>query len=109
MVAKMLGLVTALLLTTAHASPNASVTKTMMPKVIAAHDADQKNLIRLVNEIKKCGSTKNSALKAAQPSTNKYNSMSSNHQKCRRDQAVRYSSWQACLAQQRALYNEKKS
>jgi len=84
------------------------LTKTMMPKVIAAHDADQKNLIRLVNEIKKCGSTKNSALKAAQPSTNKYNSMSSNHQKCRRDQAVRYSSWQACLAQQRALYNEKK-
>merc|ERR1719253_1275332 len=30
------------------------LTKDMMPKVIAAHNADQKNLNRLANEIKKC-------------------------------------------------------
>merc|ERR1719456_111656 len=43
------------------------ITKDMMPKVIAAHKSDQASLIRLANEIKKCGSTKASALKGAAP------------------------------------------
>ena len=37
------------------------ITKDMMPKVLAAHKADQKELLRLIVELKKCGSTKDRA------------------------------------------------
>merc|ERR1740133_623636 len=83
------------------------LTKTMMPKIIAAHKSDQTNLNRLNNEIKKCGSTKDSALKKAKPANGVYASNSRLHQKCRAGEAVLLASKKACLQQQRARYNEK--
>merc|ERR1719199_1397823 len=83
------------------------ITKDMMPKVLAAHRIDQRNLIRLVNEIKKCGSTKDGSLAKAQPPLRDYNRYSKLHQKCRRDQAILHQSKTLCMNQQRALYKEK--
>lgn len=48
------------------------IAKTMIPKVKAAHSADQRLLERLVREIKKCGSTKNNAFKGAKTQFLKY-------------------------------------
>merc|ERR1719440_1930918 len=76
------------------------ITKDMMPKVLAAHRIDQKNLIRLANEIKKCGSVKNAALRKATPPRKNYLAYSRNHQKCRQSQAVLYSSKVACMNEQ---------
>merc|ERR1719482_1217498 len=84
------------------------LTKTMMPKVKAAHRTDQATLYRLIAEVKKCGSTKDAALKVAKPSNDKYVKNSKFHQGCRGDEAVKYSSKTSCLAQQRADYNNKK-
>jgi hypothetical protein len=83
------------------------LTKTMMPKVIAAHKADQAQLNRLVREIAKCGSTKDSALKGAKVSFDKYKKESRYHKSCRADEAVKYTSKKTCLSQQRSLYNIK--
>jgi len=83
------------------------LTNTMMPAVLAAHKSDQENLIRLNNEIKKCGATKNAALKSAVPSKGVYDRNSRLHKKCRGSEAILYSSKKACLAKQQALYNEK--
>merc|ERR1719238_674911 len=73
------------------------ITKDMMPKVLTAHRIDQNNLIRLNNEIKKCGSVKNGALRKAEPPRKNYLAYSRNHQKCRQGQAVLYSSKVACM------------
>jgi len=81
--------------------------KTMMPKIIAAHKSDQTQLNRLIVEIKKCGSTKVSALKKAKPANAVYASNSRLHQKCRNGEAVLLASKKACMQQQRAKYNEK--
>jgi len=83
------------------------LTKTMMPKVIAAHKADQNQLNRLVKEIAKCGTTKDSALKGAKVSFNKFKKESRYHKSCRGDEAVKYTSKKNCLAQQKSLYNIK--
>ena len=48
------------------------ITKDMMPKVLAAHKADQKELHRLIAELKKCGSTKDRALRGANVELAKY-------------------------------------
>merc|ERR1719482_120600 len=84
------------------------LTKTMMPKVKAAHRTDQATLYRLIAEVKKCGSTKDAALKVAKPSNDKYVKNSKFHQGCRGDEAVKYSSKMACLNEQRAAYKVKK-
>jgi len=81
--------------------------KDMMPKVKAAHSSDQRNLDRLINELKQCSSTKNGALKKSLPSRKIYGDMSKSHIKCRSAQAVLLASKNRCLAEQRALYNEK--
>merc|ERR1719284_727234 len=83
------------------------LTKTMMPKVIAAHKADQAQLNRLVREIAKCGSTKDSALKGAKAEFAKNKKESRYHKSCRADEAVKYTSKKNCLTQQRSLYNIK--
>merc|ERR1719199_894357 len=83
------------------------ITKDMMPKVLAAHSSDQRTLIRLVNEIKKCGSIKEGNLKKAAPPRRDYLRYSKLHQKCRNAQAILHSSKDACMNQQRALYKEK--
>jgi len=83
------------------------LTKTMMPKVFSAHKSDQENLNRLQNDIKKCGTTKDSALSKAQPSFKIYTSMSKSHISCRGMQAVLLASKNVCINEQRALYNEK--
>jgi len=83
------------------------LTKTMMPKVISAHKSDQANLVRLANEIKKCGSTKASGLRKASEPSNAYKGHSKSHKRCRSEQAVSYASKNACMDQQRSLYNVK--
>jgi len=83
------------------------LTRTMMPKVVGAHKADQAQLNRLANEVSKCGSTKNSALRKSYPSSKYYFRMSRSHKSCRNVEAVRYTSKTACLAKKRALYSVK--
>merc|ERR1740127_50381 len=83
------------------------LTKTMMPKVIAAHKADQSNLNRLVREIAKCGTTKDVALKGAKVPFSKYKKEGRYHKSCRGNEAVKYTSKKNCLSQQRSLYNIK--
>merc|ERR1719453_681884 len=79
----------------------------MMPKVKDAHRADQSELNKLMNELKKCFSTRNSAIKVAAPWNVKYKKQSTLHKSCRSDEAVKYSSKESCLKQQGALYQVK--
>merc|ERR1719163_892334 len=83
------------------------ITKDMQPKVLEAHRSDQKNLNRLANDIKKCGSVKADSLKKAQPSLKAYNKDSKDHTSCRTAEAVKHQSKTKCLVEQRALYKEK--
>jgi hypothetical protein len=76
------------------------ITNTMMPKVKAAHEGDQKLLRKLSREMKKCGSTKNTAFQGAKGKFNKYKKMSRLHKRCRADEAVRYSSKENCKRDQ---------
>merc|ERR1719316_2584772 len=78
-----------------------------MPKVKDAHRADQTQLNKLMSELKKCFSVRNRAIKSAKPYNVKYKMRSKHHKNCRMDEAVRYSSKEACLKQQRALYQVK--
>merc|ERR1719329_1516881 len=64
------------------------ISKDMMPKVLAAHRVDQKNLNRLAAAIAKCGSVKNANLRKAVPAQRQYYQYSRYHQSCRRHQAV---------------------
>merc|ERR1719353_661268 len=75
------------------------ITKDMMPKVLTAHRTDQNNLIRLANEIKKCGGTRDGNLRKAQPAKRDYNRYSTLHKKCRGKQAVLLASKNACMNQ----------
>merc|ERR1719453_2666554 len=79
----------------------------MMPKVKDAHRADQSELNKLMSELKKCFSVRNSAIKVAAPWNVKYKKQSTLHKSCRSDEAVKYSSKESCLKQQGALYQVK--
>jgi hypothetical protein len=79
----------------------------MMPKVKDAHRADQTELHKLMSELKKCFTVKSRATKSAAPFALKYKKQSKFHKECRSDEAVKYSSKEACLKQQRALYQVK--
>jgi len=81
--------------------------KVMMPKVLAAHNSDQKQLLRLVAEIKTCGSTKSSALRGATAQMVKYRQQSRLHKSCRADEAVKYTSNRNCLNSRRSLHHIK--
>jgi hypothetical protein len=83
------------------------ITKDMMPKVLAAHKADQKELHRLIAELKKCGSTKDRALRGANVELTKYKKESRLHKSCRSDEAVKFTSKKNCLTKQRSLYQVK--
>merc|ERR1719446_1495274 len=83
------------------------LTKEMMPKVKDAHKADQNELNQLMKELKMCFSVRDRALKSAAPWNVKYRKQSALHKNCRSDEAVKYSSKEACLKQQRALYEVK--
>jgi len=85
------------------------VRETMMPKVKAAHVSDQKELLRLIAEVKKCGSTKNNALRAAVPETKKYQAESKSHKNCRSDEAVKFTSKKNCLVEQKSDFQLKKA
>ena len=85
------------------------IRKTMMPKVKAAHVSDQKELLRLIEEVKKCGSTKNGAMRAAVPETNKYRKESKSHKTCRSDEAVKFTTKKNCLVEQKSAFNLKKA
>jgi len=84
------------------------IVQTMLPKVFAAHKSDQRELNRLAHEIGKCGSVKKSQLRGAQHQFTKYRKQSSLHKRCRKDEAVRSTSYTSCLARQRSLFAEKK-
>jgi len=79
----------------------------MMPKVKDAHRADQEELRKLMRELKRCFSTRNAALKAAQPWNKKYRGQSKLHKECRSDEAVKFSEKMACKKQQYSLYQVK--
>jgi len=83
------------------------LTQTMMPKIIAAHKADQSSLYRLRNEVTRCGSVKVGALRKANAPVRKYRSYSGHHKRCRRAESVVYAQKKRCASQQRAMYNEK--
>merc|ERR1719359_2424523 len=79
----------------------------MKPKVKDAHRADQTQLHQLMRELKKCFSTRDRATKVAAPWNAKYKKQSKLHKECRTDEAVKFSSKEACLKQQYALYQVK--
>jgi len=82
--------------------------KTMMPKITAAHKQEQRDLYTLANGVRGCATTKDSHLRVAGKSGDKFNRNSRSHKRCRNGQAVSYSSKMTCLDRQRSLYNEKK-
>jgi len=84
------------------------LTKDMKPKVLDAHKGDQNELNKLMRELKKCFSTRDKSLRGAAPYDKKYKMQSKHHKVCRSDEAVKYSSKEACVKQQRALYEIKK-
>merc|ERR1719162_2356330 len=84
------------------------LTKEMQPKVLDAHKSDQNELNKLMAELKKCFSVRDKALKGAAPWNVKYKFVSIHHKTCRGDEAVKYSSKEACVKQQRSLYEVKK-
>merc|ERR1719197_1862171 len=79
----------------------------MKPKVKDAHRADQTQLYQLMRELKKCFSTRDRATKVAEPWNVKYKKQSKLHKECRLDEAVKFSSKEACLKQQYSLYQVK--
>jgi hypothetical protein len=83
------------------------LTHTMMPKVLAAHKADQRQLRKLIDEIKKCGSIKANAEKAAAPSLKKYKTSSRLHKSCRADEAIKFTSKKNCKSQEKSLLQIK--
>jgi len=60
-----------------------------------------------MRELKKCFTTRDKGRRTARPWGVKYVKQSKNHKTCRSDEAVQYSSKEACLKQQRALYQVK--
>jgi len=83
------------------------LTKEMKPKVLDAHKADQTELNQMMRELKKCFSTRDKGRRSARPWGVKYVFQSRGHKTCRSDEAVQYSSKEASLKQQRALYQVK--
>merc|ERR1719353_2590570 len=80
----------------------------MMPKVTDAHNSDQDELNRLMDELKKCFTVRDKSLKTAAPWNTKYNIQSKFHQKCRDAEAVKFSSKESCLKEQKGLYQVKR-
>ena len=66
------------------------IEKDMMPKVLKAHDDDQKELDRLAKEIATCGTTKTTELAAADKRKVTYQASSKSHKSCRSDEAALY-------------------
>jgi hypothetical protein len=83
------------------------LTRSMAPKVESAHRADQLELDRLTQEIKTCGSAKNSEFRTAKGELKRYQEESRLHKRCRADEAVRYTSKQSCLNNQQSKYQVK--
>jgi hypothetical protein len=81
--------------------------KSMVPKVEAAHRGDQLELDRLAEEIVQCGSTRNSAFRGAKDQLTVYKKESRLHKRCRSDEAVRYSSKENCIMNQKSKYQVK--
>merc|ERR1719247_2353251 len=76
--------------------------KTMMPKVLAAHKTDQRELNRLAKEIAKCGRAKDSGLRVANVAFKKYRAGSKLHKQCRSDEAIKYTSKMNCASQEKS-------
>merc|ERR1719247_1127578 len=84
------------------------ITKDMMPKVLTAHKADQRQLNKLAADIAKCGKLKDNGVRAAAPSKGKYTSSGRSHKSCRKDEAIKLMSLRTCRQQERALLQIKK-
>jgi len=66
------------------------IEKDMLVKVVEAHKANQIELDRLAKELQKCHDTKNSQVKTAKPSDDKYKKTSPLHKTCRTTEAGLY-------------------
>jgi len=64
------------------------IEKDMIPKVLAAHSTDQKELIKLSKELHKCHTTKNMQWKVAKPKNTKYKAWSPSHKSCRQTEGA---------------------
>jgi len=72
------------------------IEKDMMVKVVEAHKANQIELDRLAKELQKCHDTKNSQVKTAKPSDDKYKKTSPLHKTCRTTEAGLYTEKVSC-------------
>jgi len=68
----------------------ALIEKDMMPKVLAAHEANQKELIKLAAALALCGSTKVKEFAAADKRRITYEASSKSHKSCRTTEASLY-------------------
>jgi hypothetical protein len=68
----------------------------MMPKVIEAHDANQKELDKLAADVTKCGATKNSQIEKANTKKVLYLKFSPLHKTCRAGEAGAYTEKSTC-------------
>jgi hypothetical protein len=64
------------------------IEKDMIPKVLAAHSTDQKELIKLSKELHKCHTTKNMQWKIAKSKDTKYKAWSPKHKSCRQTEGA---------------------
>jgi len=83
------------------------IQKDMMPKVLAAHAANQKALDKLAKDLASCGSTKNLELAAADKRKVTYQASSKSHKSCRSTEASLYSENVDCRKEWRAAKDAK--
>jgi hypothetical protein len=83
------------------------IVNTMMPKVKAAHNSDQRRLYKLKKDIEQCGKNKISGIRIANTELSKYQKQSGYHKKCRSDEAVKSASKTNCLTEEKAKHTVK--
>jgi hypothetical protein len=83
------------------------VQKEMIPKVFAAKNSDQMELMHLEEELEKCGEIVTTGSEASAKPFASFQRESKLHKECRADEAVKLSEKRTCLAQQKSLYEIK--
>lgn len=73
----------------------------MMPKVLAAHTANQRELEKLMDEVHDCAMTKNISVQKADTKKTMYLKMSPLHKTCRSGEAGKYTEKTECLGELR--------
>lgn len=75
---------------------------TMMPAVVAAHNADQKGINALGDALAKCGKLKNDGFEAAKLVYKDFKNWAKEHQSCRKGEAIKLSSKISCNEEEKA-------